>query len=391
MKVVVVYLGTLGSLPPLISLIRLLRDIGSTCEFVGVDSPSNRTVLAGLAVEHRLFACDLKRFSLRSCPFQWFKAIFSNRYRRHAFRKAISTTVLSMVGDSQDVIVWTVGAQVFELLHDFLLSLGRRHVNISYELIEHRTSGGLKLVHDDIYRAATLVQCEPNRAEIFAGIYGLNRVPFVIPNCPYPHPRKRFLKVSNPAVDSVVSGWKDKIVFLYQGAVACDRGGLVELLERLCDAFPEAIVALMPSYTDGKYGTLLSKPNFYLLPSLPAPHHLEVTSHATIGIATYCRGSTGGLYSPLNVVYCAPNKIYEYAGFGIPMLCNDLPGVRYVFEKFHTGVCYNDGDFDEAINIVRSVLADYKRYEKSAVDYFSRIDLKKIVSDIVDSARRVNG
>ncbi|KAA6307134.1 hypothetical protein EZS27_041199, partial [termite gut metagenome] len=38
-----------------------------------------------------------------------------------------------------------------------------------------------------------------------------------------------------------------------------------------------------------------------------------------IGIVSYA-------FDDLNHVFCAPNKTWEYTGFGIPMLGNNAPG-----------------------------------------------------------------
>lgn len=385
-KVVVVYLGRLRSLPPLISLLRLVQDIGCTCEFVGLDTPDNRSILSDMSVVGALFPCDKQKVSLRRHPCQWVNAKFNNWRCQRAYLSSVKRAVNDFVGNGTDTIVWTVGNQLFDLLHDLLLGLGRRHINTAYELLEHRRNGALHLIHSDIYREATLVQCEPNRAEIFAGLYGLGRVPFVIPNCPYPHPGKRNLSILDSKLAAIVSKWNDRMVILYQGSVAADRVGLIALLERVCDEFPSAVVAVMPSYSDGNYGALLSKPNFQLLPTVQAPHHLEVTSYATIGIATYRRNSSSGAYSPLNVVYCAPNKVYEYAGFGIPMLCNDMPGVKYIFDKCQNGLCYKDGDFDDAIKKIHVLLDNYDKYKRGALDLFGSVDVKQLVRKVLSFA-----
>jgi glycosyltransferase involved in cell wall biosynthesis len=55
---------------------------------------------------------------------------------------------------------------------------------------------------------------------------------------------------------------------------------------------------------------------------IPPPAHLAVTRGCTAGIL---------LYSPLdlNNVYCAPNKIYEYAAAGLGMVLPNYPGISH--------------------------------------------------------------
>lgn len=56
-------------------------------------------------------------------------------------------------------------------------------------------------------------------------------------------------------------------------------------------------------------------------PFIQPPNHLIITRSCCAGIV---------LYKPisLNSVYCAPNKIYEYASLGLPMLLPDYPGIQ---------------------------------------------------------------
>lgn len=66
--------------------------------------------------------------------------------------------------------------------------------------------------------------------------------------------------------------------------------------------------------------------------SIPAPLHLEITSHATIGVVFYSDET-------LNKAFCAPNKIYEYSGFGIPAIANCIPGLINTIGKSGAAVC----------------------------------------------------
>lgn len=60
------------------------------------------------------------------------------------------------------------------------------------------------------------------------------------------------------------------------------------------------------------------------------PDHLLVTRSCFAGIV---------LYKPisLNSVYCAPNKIYEYAAFDLPMLLPDYPGLASIVSQYSLG------------------------------------------------------
>ena len=59
---------------------------------------------------------------------------------------------------------------------------------------------------------------------------------------------------------------------------------------------------------------------------------MEITSYARIGI---------NFYRPncLNKAFCAPNKIYEFSGFGIPIIGNDIPGLKNTIGLNNAGKC----------------------------------------------------
>lgn len=70
-----------------------------------------------------------------------------------------------------------------------------------------------------------------------------------------------------------------------------------------------------------------------ILPRRTPPMHLEITQGCVAGVV---------LYSPtcLNNVYCAPNKIFEYAAMGLGMILPHYPGLMSINNEFHIGeVC----------------------------------------------------
>ena len=208
-------------------------------------------------------------------------------------------------------------------------------------------------------------------------------MPFVLPNKPISHPRGRNLDVTDFDARKVIEKWKNKKVFLYQGALQSDRGELFKIIGWLCESLPEAIVAVMGKKNDTIDQLLSRHDNFSFVPFVAPPHHLEVTSHAHIGIAVYNGGSIYGL-SPLNAVYCAPNKIFEYAGFGIPILCNDVPGLRYTVGSSGAGICLEDISKETVCSAARKLMSEYDTYSTNATRFFESVDMVKLVRKILD-------
>jgi hypothetical protein len=107
-----------------------------------------------------------------------------------------------------------------------------------------------------------------------------------------------------------------------------------------------------------------------------------VTSHAAVGIAIY-NAAGKGLLQRLGAVYCAPNKIYEYAGFGIPTLGNNLPGLRYSIEQAGAGVCF-DANKMSILTAVDNIIYNLKTYSDNAYAYYDSVDLEKYVSLVLE-------
>lgn len=114
------------------------------------------------------------------------------------------------------------------------------------------------------------------------------------------------------------------------------------------------------------------------LPSLPAPLHLEVTSHARIGLVFYDNFS-------LNQAFCAPNKIYEYSGFGIPMLANKIPGLENTVGRYNAGKCI-DFKAEELACAMKEIDSNYDLYSTNASTLYESVDnehtIKKIITKI---------
>ena len=117
------------------------------------------------------------------------------------------------------------------------------------------------------------------------------------------------------------------------------------------------------------------------------PKHLVFLKYSRIALLPYSPESMKGYgYNILNALYCAPNKIFEYARFGKPMISNDIPGLRNVFDVFNCGVVIKDpvspSSIVDAINLVSK---NYQEMSEGAVRYYNSIDLHSIVKNIIDT------
>lgn len=372
-------------LPPVISLLRILKDAGEKVSFLGLmKTDASETILKGIGIEYEFYPYKIVTFHERPAYRIWQKA--TQWYRPYLFRRWVWNRINGLKKQRQNIILWSSEMVSAAVLGDKALDFGKRHIQSLYELGDEAGKNYLGFNIEKMYRVATLIECEYNRAHIIKAEKGIPMLPFVLPNKPYAHPRTKNIPVSDAIAAKIVDGWANKRVFLYQGAIQTDRGELVNLLECLCVSRPNSVVAVL-----GKKNAIIDRlsdkyKNFSFVPFVQPPYHLEITSRADVGIAYYQGGAIWGL-SPLNSVYCAPNKIYEYAGFGIPIICNDIPGLRYSIGQSHAGVCLPEVSRSSVKNALDTIFNNYDYYSSNAKSFFEATDIIGEVTKILSYVR----
>lgn len=173
---------------------------------------------------------------------------------------------------------------------------------------------------------------EANRGWITYVKAELPSIPLLLPNIPASHPRIR-TEVNEEPLLEMLTKQKKKIV-LYQGYLDVKKRCLYELLESLHYLSKEVVLVIMPA-VDTSQKPLLEKKALELgvsdrllfLDYRQAPEHLKIVSMADAGI---------GLYKPtsINQIYCAPNRLYEFVGFGIPVVLPSFPGIDSLASKY---------------------------------------------------------
>lgn len=92
----------------------------------------------------------------------------------------------------------------------------------------------------------------------------------------------------------------------------------------------------------------------------------------------------GSVAYTINPIYCAPNKIFEYAKFGIPMISNDIPALKYTYMEYGCGECINYPITAEAIvATINKIFGNYEHYKSGALNYFNSVEPEKIIKEIV--------
>lgn len=238
-----------------------------------------------------------------------------------------------------------------------------------------------------LHKAEKVIHCEPNRAQLTQALYELNDPPLVIPNKPYvnqelldniPNDIKKELKDIYKKID------KRKVI-LYQGIFSKNERRLDEFCDAILELPEEFMLVVM-----GKGGEYIESlklkyknERILFLPFMRPPYHLLVTQKAYIGVLSYFY-TTHSLANSINITYCAPNKIFEYGKYGVPMISNHLQGLYYPFKLYNCGVCIKyPMNVYNIKNAIMQIDSCHNILSQGSLAYYKSVNLKKIVSEIV--------
>jgi glycosyltransferase involved in cell wall biosynthesis len=258
--------------------------------------------------------------------------------------------------------------------------LGGKLVNYNYnlhlfELVEKIAYINNYFVFDlDLRKLAlsakNVVVCEYNRAQITRAWLQLTKLPLIVSN----KPMDSCISKNAPILHSEIAKkrlneCKEKKIILYQGIVDAERP--IEPFAKVVEQLDDEYVFVVMTGSDCNF--LKKYKNTVVLPYISAPYHLEVTSHAAIGILIYTP-IYGIFTSPLNSIYCAPNKLYEYSQFGIPMIGNDIPGLKYTIESNKMGVCVPNLEEESILYAIKKISKDSAIYESQSRSFYKSED-----------------
>jgi len=257
-----------------------------------------------------------------------------------------------------------------ETLYEFKKEiLHKKYIVSLYELNDHRRTF-LDELKPSIQNAVEVLVPEYNRACILRTWLELRKTPTVIPNKPLNHPRIR--NIDNPYSSQL----KDKKIILYQGYIQRSRN-----IDALCEAvkdLPEYTIIIMGSGDKSYIAELTSKySQITYISFVTPPNHLYITSYAHIAIVKYD-------FICLNAIFCAPNKTWEYSGFGIPVLCHNLPGLEYTIGKYNAGICTDMDDKESIKSAIMQIDAHYEEYSNNAKTFYDSIDIKLLINRVTE-------
>ena len=369
-KIVISETGNIMSLPPLINLMHCLLNNGNKVILIS----RGCTKLPQTILDNKCFKCVELQKKENDC-----NPIVKLITRKKETNEITKATQRAM---EKSDILWTSTVTTVRELRSIILN----YKNV-FQLMELAQYGHLtkriKFSLGELARNSWKnVVPEENRAYIEKAWWDLPSTPIVLPNKPY--------SLDYTVTDdmkkalSIIENEKRKVV-LYLGGIFPDRNLEIyaEALKRNSDEYALYIIGkAYDAEGEKRISRLVKQYNAVYLGYFDAPKHLAFVRYAFIGLLPYKTAHVIG-QSELNALYCAPNKIFEYAGFGVPMIGSDVLGLKNVFEKWNIGICVDDSSVEEFYNAVNVINESYNTMSNQCYKYYDSVDLDRIVNNII--------
>lgn len=372
MSNILIYNHDIQKYPPILTAIKVLLFLEKKVVIIGYCSDKN--TIANLESQGVIYFETIINDTKENKIGKFFKL--------YSYKKKVKKIVSNEF--KNDSVLWLYGNQNIWLLHKlvgnfksilYLFETPQLKVGLRYKILSPFLD-----YTSTMQKAWKVVCCEYNRAHITKAYFNLEKLPMVIPN----KPDLDISKLKNVLNDEIEVLFKDKKVILYQGIFNFPERRLDELCESIHYLPKEYLVCIMGG-DDANKAKLINKyasDRVVFLPFIAAPYHLEITKKAFIGFLSYF-STKGSIENAINTLYCAPNKIYEYSCFGVPMLSNDVPGLSLLFERYNSGKVVSKFTPENLANTILNINANYNEMSKGSVELYNSIDITSLLEDLI--------
>ena len=371
MKIIMSCFLHLDELPPAMTLIKELTEQGYEIDYYGVDESSERL-------------CSLfnHKVTFHKCAMEMEDQVpnLKVRIKNAIARRAIKLLYRRIAKQMEEAYV---SGDVVWVLHEYTLEmLGPTIEKLPFYLTMYELPDDLFLpisaLKERMKLAKKIIVPEYTRAAIVQACLGLVEMPYILPNKPYEFPADDYHLEENPIKALAEEAHRaGKKIILYSG---------IFLRERKLEPFIHAIMNHQDKYElllIGRWSEYLEE----LLQNYPAikylgfvnpPKHLDMIRYADIGILTYVADA-----GSINPVFCAPNKTWEYAKFGIPMICNDIPGLKFTVEANRFGYCCDINNVTDIEQKLELICENYEEMTENSYCYYHTVDVSTLVRNIL--------
>ncbi|WP_155997197.1 glycosyltransferase [Streptococcus ruminantium] len=371
-KITIVHVGDFLGYPPVISLIENLLNKNIK---VSVISSSEFT-----KIPNKIICSDL--FQYIYTPYNSNKGVFPKLIRFFSDRRKLRIAVENSMKDSD--ILWTTTDVAIKILGNQLMKY--KHIMQLMELVQRQPLFFKSRYYDfpiaHYARAAyKVVVPDLDRAYIQQAWWDLKVVPTVLPNKPYSIVSENLSTETLRALE-IMGNEKRKILF-YAGYISSERN-IVDFARAVSKRSDYCLYMIGQSDPhDDELNKLLQENNVVYLGNHQAPAHLEFFKYAHIGLTPYLPARSNN-HPEINALYCAPNKVYEYSAFGVPMIGTNVLGLLRPFEQYGIGRCAKEMTVPEILKCIDYIDAHYEEMSQNCLDFFAKDDLDEIVKEIIE-------
>ncbi len=154
----------------------------------------------------------------------------------------------------------------------------------------------------------------------------------------------------------------NSIIVLYQGGLSKGRG-VDLLLECFKQRDDDKVVIVFMGYGEIEEDIKIAskeRNNIFFHPAVAPEIVLDYTSSADFGIHMIQN-------TCLNHYYCLPNKLFEYAMAGLPVIVSNMKEMRELVEKYDMGIVVTDDKIESMNNAIDKILqSDIKQMKQNA-------------------------
>ncbi len=356
-RIVIIHSDNIFSIPPVYSALLVLNDLGYEVSLItkGINEFWENE-LNSRGIKYRVITT----------------AISNNRYlnkiyERLKYKKLVKQNLLEL---GEFDYYWLEGKKTFDYLGKSFFQNKKFIIHV-LELYEKLPFFRKKLSwffnNSEVAFVPELI-----RANLFRMWFNLAKLPVILPNCPYKNfeidSSKSNIKENFPELYNLIE--QNKKIILYQGGIGKERD--ITNIIKYIDTLDEEFVFVIIGPPSGVKECLNLSKRVHYLGLLPAPLHLVVTSQAFIGILGY-----KGIL--MNNLFCAPNKIYEYSKFGIPMIGNDIPGLYFPLKLYNAGVTCDTNSMQSIELAFNEIFKNYITFSNGAIELYNASENVEIV------------
>lgn len=368
MIITIVEVNPINEYPPVISLLRILLKQGHKINLIS----RNINLLPKEFLNNNVNYYEIE-YTRKASRFARLKE------RAHAIVDIKNQTDRFM---EKSDILWTTSANTIKVLGRQVLKY--KNVLQLMELVDRLSyvNGFVEVPLGEIARKSwKVVVPEMNRAFIEKTWWDLKRMPYVLPNKPFDLNSGTITDDIKSKIEIMKGDCNKKIVYL--GGIWADRD-LRIFAKAIQNSDRYSFYVIGNPYGAGKnhLKELINNYHVQYLGGFTPPQHLAFLQYADIGLLPYKPVKAKDI-SDLNALYCAPNKIYEYAGFGIPMIGSFVPGLIIPFEKYNIGCCCEHETIEEVLECIEHIESNYEVMSNNCRKFFDLTDNEGTVQRIL--------